>query len=209
MPQIIINHKICDRAPECGGIAVCPRQAIYYDKDTKSIAWDESKCTFCLQCALPDSCPVGAIMYAADELQAQSIQNTINEDPHSDEWLWLERYGVMPSESDPKAKILNNQIFDTIKSKGTFNIIDIWHEDFLECRLHSPLYADIFIGVNNCSFFKLDAKKYSNLVQSLSIDAFPSLIALKDGEVIYQHQGIIKPDQIEQINQKLQKLSNY
>ena len=67
--RVIINRNICDNAPECSGIEVCPQGALYWNEANESIEYDSGKCVDCGLCANPDlgGCPVGAILWGEDD----------------------------------------------------------------------------------------------------------------------------------------------
>lgn len=206
MPKIIFNYKICDKAPECGGISECPVGAITYDQSTKKPVWDESKCTYCLKCTLPNACPVGAILFAKDDNQERTILDTINSDSRSEQWLWQERYGVQPASTPPLALLLSPENYDTVMKTTDPIVVDIWHEDFIDCRLHSPLFSDLLKNIPDLQIYKLDAKKFPKLAKSLNISHFPALLLLKNGEPIFVYTGYINATDILDINSKLTKL---
>jgi len=204
--KIIFNYKICDKAAECGAISECPTGAIYYDKNLNKPVWDKSKCTFCLKCTLPDVCPVSAVLFAKDDQQEAAIMESINSDNHSEEWLWLERYGVVPSISNPIAIILNPGNFEEIIRSSKSKIIDIWHYDFLNCRLHSPLYSDLIKDVAKISIYKLDAQKYPELAVKLGVSTYPSLLVYSSGKLIDTINGYLTEKQVKVINKKIKLL---
>jgi NAD-dependent dihydropyrimidine dehydrogenase PreA subunit len=172
VPKIIFNYKICDKSPECGGIATCPTGALTFNEVSKKPVWSPELCIFCLRCTMPDACPVGAILFARDENDEKTILDTINSDSRSEEWLWLERYGVQPSTN---SQLLTPQNFDQI-TKSTC-LIDVWSEDSLDCRLHSALYADLLKDISpKLQVYKLDAKKHPELAKKLNVKIFPSLL---------------------------------
>jgi hypothetical protein len=207
MPKIIFNYKICDRASECGGISECPVNAITYDQISQRPVWDSTKCTFCLKCTLPDACPVGAIMFAKDDDQEKTILDTINADSRSEEWLWQERYGVQPAKT-PSAQILTPKNFNSVTKSIVPAIIDIWHEDFLDCRLHSPLFSDLLKDIPGYRLYKLDAKKYTELASKLNVGQYPSLHVLIGSKLVFSHSGNIKEEDVSKINLQLTKILN-
>ena len=210
MPKIIFNYKVCDMSPECGGIEVCPKNAIYYDIKLKKPVWDESKCNFCLQCTLPGTCPVGAILFARDQQQADLINETINKDPRTQDDLWQERYGVEPSINSPKAENITSDP-KSIFSQNEIIIIDIWHPEFLECRLHSPLFSKLLLNFpQKFKLYKLNASKYPQYANKLNVKDFPSLLIYKNSVLIDSIQGYIKIADIDKINQRLiKKVKNF
>ncbi len=203
MPKIIINQKICDRSPECLGIVNCPNQALTYDQNLEKVVWDEKKCTFCLKCTLPDSCPISAIIFVRDEESEKEITDAINADTRTEELVWQERYGVQPGKS-AIAEILDNSTFSTILNSSKKFLIDVWHEEFADCRLRSVLYKDLFEGIN-LKVYKLDAQKYPELAQKLNVTKFPSLIIVQNGNVKSLHTGVIEENNIQELNNIIKK----
>lgn len=204
MPKILINQRICDHAPACGGIEVCPNHALSFDNNQNKVIWDEHLCTFCLKCTLPSACPVGAILYATDEDQEKSIMDSISADPRSQEWLWLERYGVMPGTTPPLATKITPKNFTSIMESSDSKIIDVWHPDYLDCRLHSPLFSDLLKSIDQpISIYKLDAGQYPDLANKLSITQYPSLLAYKAGQQVFLFTGYLTADLTDSTNQEL------
>jgi len=208
MPQIIFNYKICDRSPQCGGIEACPKNAIYYDKTLKKPIWDKSKCNFCLQCTLPGTCPVGAILFARDQKQADLINDTIDKDTRTQTWLWQERYGVEPTVQYPQAENITSDL-DLVLSQDKIVIIDVWHPDFLECRLHSPLFSELLKNLpQNYQLYKLNASKYPQYTKKLNVNDFPSLLIFQNSKLLDTIHGYIKIADVDKINQRLIKIIN-
>jgi len=196
MPKIIFNYKICDSAPECSGISTCPNGAITYDEVAKKPVWHQDKCTFCLRCTLPDACPVGAILYAPDKKTETEIVDTINSDSRTADWLWQERYGVMPGTVAPLAVQITPHNFDSIINNNQNKLIDVWHEEFCDCRLSSPLFSDL---TNSFAVYKLDAKKYPELVKKLKVTAFPSLLVYNSANLVNKFEGTLSGENIDNI----------
>jgi NAD-dependent dihydropyrimidine dehydrogenase PreA subunit len=198
---IIINHNLCDEAPECGGIEVCPTGAFYYDKKRKRVAIDHSKCNECLKCTLPDACPVGCILYARDKKEEARIQKILNQNPRTTKWLWQERYGCQPGKTPPKAKILNKTNTNNILKQRGYKLIDIWHYDYLDCRAHSVLFKELLKGIKEgINIYKLDAKKYPKFAKILKVNKFPTLLLYNDKKEIWRFEGLMKDKQKKELN---------
>lgn len=203
---IILNRKLCDNAPECGGIAVCPVGAFYYDEKKMQVMIDNDKCIECLKCTLPDTCPVGCILYARNEEEEKRIKKMINSDPRSSKWLWKARYGCEAAITPPKEKVINENNFEEILEKKGLKLIDLWHYDFLDCRLHSPLFEEILNGIQKeIKICKLNAQEFSKLAKRLNVSKFPTLILLDKNNEIYRYEGLLenKKKFITKINQDI------
>jgi len=204
---ILINHNICDEVPECGGIEVCPTKAIYYDYKKRTIVLDQLKCIDCLKCTLPDVCPVGCFLYARNKKEETRLQKIIKPDAKKMTWLWQERYGCQPGRVKPKAIILTDNNFKTMFSKKGIKAIDVWHNDYLDCRLHSPLFKELFQRASeNITKYKLDAQKYTKLANKLKAKTFPSLLILRDKVEIFRYEGYINKKSISGLSKKLKTI---
>jgi len=146
-------------------------------------------------------------MYARDEADEKNILDTINSDPRSGEWLWQERFGVEPGQPSI-AKELNETNFEDVFYSSENNLIDIWHEDYLNCRLHSILYQDIQKEIKNLTFYKLDAKKYPELAKKLGVTIFPTLQLIINGKINLICQGDIEDSNLSIIINSVKEIIN-
>lgn len=202
---IIINHNLCDEAPECGGIEVCPTGAFHYDKKRRRVAIDHSKCNECLLCTMPDACPVGCILFARNKKSEKKIREMIKEDPRTAKWLWKERYGTQPGKTSPMAAIINHKNLSKILKKKGYKLIDIWHNDFLDCRVNATLFTDILKNIKKeINIYKLDAQQFTDYVEVLNTKKFPSLLLYKDNKEIWRFEGLLQKKDVGKIQKELE-----
>jgi len=96
---ILFNFKICDNAPACNGIGVCPVKAITWDENQKTLVVDNSKCISCGLCA--KACPVsGAILVAKTKEEFEKIKEKVEDDLRTRAELLKDRYGVAPTDQN-------------------------------------------------------------------------------------------------------------
>jgi thiol-disulfide isomerase/thioredoxin len=192
-------------APECGGIEICPTEAIYYDKKLKRPVWDESKCTFCLKCTTIDVCPVGCILYARNIEEINKIQKMIKEDPRTQQWLWQERYGVEPGKFGKLAKNINNEVKEILAKSGP-KLIDLWHEDYLDCRLHAPLYSNLVENLESVAIYKIDMTNDREVADKLTVTEYPTLLMYFDDKEVGRIEGYIDEENVVSVKRKIAKL---
>ncbi len=186
---VVINYKICDLAPECGGIEVCPTGAFFWNKKTKRPDVDNKKCTSCGVCAR--ECPVNAILVATTEKEYQKLLKKVKNDPRSEKELWRERLGCQPGRTPPLATIVTQRNFskEVLKAKGMI-ALDVWSEETLDCRYHSLLWDEVKVS-EKFKLRKLDGGKYTQLAKKLEATRLPTLLFFKDGQEIGRKEGYL------------------
>jgi thioredoxin 1 len=207
MPKILFNYNLCDLAPECGGIEVCPNGAITYDTKQQRPVWNSDNCNFCLQCTTPDACPVGVILYARDEREEKAIHDSISKDPRTAEWLWQERYGVQPARSIPFATILTDKNLKLLQESKKAVLLDIWRENDLDCRFNSPLYSEL-LGekLGRVELYRLDGNAYPAVALRFAVNTYPTLLLLQSGKELYRYEGHIGKEKLNEVSQKIMSL---
>ncbi len=185
----VINYKICDLADACGGLAVCPTKAFFWNKKLKKPEIDNSKCTSCGICV--GECPVEAIIIVQTEEELKEVLEKIKNDPRSEKELWRERLGCQPGRTPPSAKIVTPDNFDkeVLKAKGLV-VLDVWSEETLDCRYHSVLWDDLGAS-KSVVYKKLDGGTNKELAKRLKINIFPTLLFFKDGKEMGRKEGYI------------------
>lgn len=196
MPALI-NYKICDNSNECGGIAVCPTKAMYYDYDKKSIVIDNEKCMSCGLCK--PTCPVSAIYVAKTEEEYEKYKKEIEQDRRTIKDLFVDRYGAMPI-SDFFV-ITSDQLKEKILKEG-ITLIEVYTEDSIQCLLKSIPIKDITDEIEgNISFFKLLPSK--EIMSEYKIKETPSLLIFKSGAYRGKVDGYLDINQIDSLREKI------
>lgn len=185
----VINYKICDLAPECGGIEVCPTGAFFWNKKTKRPEIDNSTCTSCGLCV--GECPVKAIIIVQAEEEFKEVLKKIKNDPRSEEKLWRERLGCQPGRTPPLATVVTPENFsrEVARAKGWL-ALDVWSEETLDCRYHSVIWEDLDLA-DRIKLKKLDGGRYPKLARKLGVAEFPTLLFFQDGKEVGRREEYI------------------
>ena len=200
---VAINYKICDLAPMCGGIEVCPTGAFFWNKKTKRPDVDNKKCLSCGVCVR--ECPVNAILLARDQKEYDELLEKIKNDPRSEVDLWKEKLGTQPGRTVPLAPIITTRNFqEEISGSKDWILLDVWSEETLDCRFHSISFDDL--KLNKVSFKKLDGGTEKELAYQLRVKKPPTLILFKDGRERWRHEGYLYASDRNSIKQELEKL---
>ncbi len=205
--KIIFNYNFCDLSPECGGIAVCQYGAMFYDEKKGRPIWDRAKCRFCLKCTAPGACPVGCILYARNRREALEMGRRVKEDQKLKRWLWKERYGVGPGITPPLVTRITEGNGNEFLSDGNYKLLDVWHSDLVDCRLHSPLYEDVLGDLRGkVEVYKLNAGENFRLAKELGVEKFPSLVLLKGRKEMWRFEGLMDEGMMGKVKSELDRL---
>lgn len=196
MPAII-NFKICDNAPECSGIEVCPTKAITYNRKKKTLEIDESKCITCGKCVM--ACPVGAIKAAVGK-DFEKIKKDYEKDSRKTSDLFIERYGAEPIDQTATAskEYLEKQI-----EKGLNLVIELYDEEELMCLVKSIPIKELF---PNILYYKVDKESVPDLVKKYKINNPHSLLFFRDGKFLGKIEGYYEYDQKNKLVSQIKKI---
>ena len=97
-----------------------------------------------------------------------------------------------------KLEELTKDNFGSIKSKNDKLVVDCWASWCRPCRTLSPIFerlADRYQG--KVSFVKMDCDKNPELVMQFQIMAIPTILFLKDGEVVDTVVGLVDESELD------------
>ena len=194
---VLINFKICDNAKECGGIEACPTGALSWDRTTKKILIDNSKCTSCMKCV--EACPSNAIHVAKNDEEYKKIEMEIKKDPRRASDLFVDKYGSQPI--DPDSLLKEENFKDFITKSNNKNLIEFFSEDKIECLLRSNPIRRLIPNKN--IFFKKVEIKNSNLLKEYSISKLPCLLVFDKGVFLGKIEGFYGVDKSEELKNKI------
>ena len=196
----LINYKICDNSPECGGIAVCPTKAMSYDEEKNTITIDNEKCINCGLCKA--NCPVSAIYVAKTEEEYEEYKKEIEEDNRKIKDLFVDRYGAVPisdffmiTEQQLEGKILKDGI----------TLIEVYTDESIQCLLKSIPIKDITEDINgDISFYKL--KVTTKVEATYHLKEIPSLLVFKNGSYKGNIDGYFDIQSIQLVKKRIHNL---
>lgn len=198
--SVLINFKICDNAPECGGIAVCPTQALTYDETKHTIVIDNDKCISCGLCR--PQCPVSAIMVAKTQEEYDKYQTEIDNDPRKIKDLFVDRYGASPVTDF--FMIEGSQLEE--KAKGNcITLIEVFENASAQCLLKSIPIRDITDDINEAVlYYKLEQS--DKVLNKYDIKNTPALLIFKSGKLLGKVEGYYNIEQIEDLKKAVQNI---
>ncbi|MDH4330240.1 MAG: 4Fe-4S binding protein [Candidatus Moranbacteria bacterium] len=197
--SVLINFKICDNARECMGIEACPTKALYWNKEKKTIAFDENKCNKCGLCE--KSCEISAIRVAKDDDEYEKIKKEIENDSREVSDLFVDRYGATPIHT---AFQLNSSDFDvTVLESTKLVALEVYQDDSIECLLRSIPIGHLFQG-RDVKFRKM--KVEDEFLKKYSIENLPTLLFFRDGAMLGKIEGFYSFYQKDVLDKKIESL---
>ena len=199
---VLINFKICDNDKACGGVAVCPTGAIYYDEEKETLAIDNEKCISCGMCE--KECPIGAIKVAKDEKEYEILKKQIEEDPRRTKDLFVDRYGATPLSEF--FMLDSEDIANKVNSKNIV-LIEFYNDDSIQCLLKSiPIKELLKDFPDSTQFYKVEITEA--LTNEYQIKELPALVAFENGRMIGKIEGYVDEDNKEKLMNEIQALKN-
>ena len=199
---VLINFKICDNDKACGGVAVCPTGAIYYDEEKETLSIDNDKCISCGMCE--KECPIGAIKVAKDEKEYEILKKQIEEDPRKTKDLFVDRYGATPLSEF--FMLESEEVANKINSKNIV-LIEFYNDDSIQCLLKSiPIKELIKDFPESTQFYKVEISE--TLTNEYQIKELPAIVAFENGRMIGKIEGYIDEDNKEKLMNEIQALKN-
>ena len=199
---VLINFKICDNDKACGGVAVCPTGAIYYDEEKETLSIDNDKCISCGMCE--KECPIGAIKVAKDEKEYEILKKQIEEDPRRTKDLFVDRYGATPLSEF--FMLDSEEVANKINSKNIV-LIEFYNDDSIQCLLKSiPIKELLKDFPDSTQFYKVEISEA--LTNKYQIKELPALVAFENGKMMGKIEGYIDEDNKEKLMNEIQALKN-
>ena len=196
------NYKICDNAPECDGIRVCPVKAITFNEETQSVEIDNEKCISCGLCE--NACPIGAFRVAKTEEEAIKIQEEIESDPRTTKDLFVDRYGAAPLSEF--FMIESYEIESKVENKEIV-LVECYIEDNINCLLKSIPIKELTSDLPDTTLF-FKASFENDKENKYGIKEYPTLLVFKNGNLIGKIEGYFEEDKKEEVKEQINRIIN-
>ncbi|EKE26529.1 MAG: hypothetical protein ACD_4C00250G0001 [uncultured bacterium (gcode 4)] len=197
--SVLINHKICDNAPECDWIKACPFWAFIWDSKTKSITIDNSKCTSCWICE--KACPIGAIKVAKTKEEYEKIKKEFNADPRKVSDLFVDRYWSEPMKVSFLIDV--NKIDFYVKETGKPLILELFNENSIECLIKSIPVKDL---LQNMDVVYRKVEITWSFVSKFDIKNYPSLLIFNQWKFLWKIEGYYDTSRKDELKSKISEV---
>ena len=87
-------------------------------------------------------------------------------------------------------ELTESSFADTIK-QSPIVFVDFWAQWCGPCRNFAPVYEQAALANNDIVFAKVDTEAEQGLAASFQISSIPTLMAIRDGVVLYSQAGAL------------------
>lgn len=95
----------------------------------------------------------------------------------------------MPTELDPSA-------VEEAENSGETWIIDFWASWCGPCQKLKPIYEEVSEEIEEVNFGKVNMEEHSSLATKYGVQALPTLVIIKDGDIVAKNEGMISKDDL-------------
>jgi thioredoxin 1 len=104
-------------------------------------------------------------------------------------------------------KPITQQEFEQLSEGSGITLVDFWADWCAPCHRFAPIYEKVSDSHPDITFAKVDTEAEQALSVELGIQAIPTLMAIRDGVVVFQHAGILPENLLENVISQVQELN--
>jgi thioredoxin 1 len=105
----------------------------------------------------------------------------------------------------PTVDLTATDFTSTIEDNGIV-LIDFWADWCGPCKMFAPWYEEVSQGHEDVVFAKVDTEAEQALAGSFGIRSIPTLMAFRDGILLYKEAGALPKEALEQLVDQVKAL---
>ncbi len=96
--------------------------------------------------------------------------------------------------------------FESLIKDNEIVLVDFWAEWCGPCKKFSPIFEASSEKHTDVQFAKVDTETEHSLAAGANIQSIPTILAIKNGRLVFSHSGVISGKQIDNIIEQVKAL---
>lgn len=97
------------------------------------------------------------------------------------------------------------QVFEEIIDQKPIVILDFWAEWCGPCKVFAPIFEKLAETYPEIYFGKVNTEIATDLSEAFQIRSIPTIMAFKNGELVFEQAGVLPAQHFEQLINHLQQ----
>ena len=94
---------------------------------------------------------------------------------------------------------LTGETFETTVTGDDIVLVDFWASWCQPCLRFAPVYEKAAGETEGVTFAKVDTQTHQGLAEELSIDSIPTIMAFREGVLLFRQAGALSGGQLQQL----------
>ena len=89
--------------------------------------------------------------------------------------------------------------FESIVDSNQIVILDFWAAWCGPCRIFAPVFEEAALRHPDVYFGKVNTEVATDLAQAFQVRSIPTVMAFKNGDLVFEQPGVLSPLMIDQL----------